>query len=93
MELGGFKELGFAGLIFIPFFFLLKWVLQEISKILVRECEERAKWLSLVQGFQQGLTEHTEQSNSAHSQMNKEHQQMIECLGRINGYTDEKHSK
>jgi hypothetical protein len=89
MDLGGLKELGFAGLIFIPFFFLLKWVLEETSRILARECEERAKWLLIVQGFQQSITAHTEQANSAHEKMNAEHQQMIECLGRINGYKKE----
>jgi len=79
-------EYGLGLGIFIVFFFLLKWVLEEVKKILERDASERAKWLEIIQGFQKCITEHTEKAEFFHKQSQKEHEQMIEVLGRINGY-------
>lgn len=98
----GWKELGMTAIVFIPFMFLLKWVLQEVSAILKRECEERVAWQNIISNFQISQTQLGEQHRAfmeqvseahrfqreEHKAMADEHQQMIETLGRINGYKD-----
>lgn len=88
------KELGIAGLIFVPFFFLLRWLLQEVKLILERETAERNLWAAIIRGFQDNISEHTLQAKvfhesviEAHRFQREEHKEMIITLGRINGYT------
>lgn len=102
MEWNWVKDLGTAGLIFIPFFFLLRWLLQEVKLILEREVAERNQWAGIIRGFQDSINEHTLQSKTfhdsvaeAHRQQRLEHEKMIANLGeqgqvlkRINGYKD-----
>jgi hypothetical protein len=93
-ELGWMKDLGVAGLIFVPFFFLLRWLLQEVKLILERESIERKDWQVIIRGFQDCLNSHTAQAQAfhesvaeAHRFQREEHKEMIATLGRINGYT------
>jgi hypothetical protein len=93
MDLSWIEKLGMTGLIFVPFFFLLKWVLAEVSKILIREHEERKAWSDIIKGFQECINEHTasaktfhDQVSEAHKFQREEHKEMIMALGRINGY-------
>lgn len=80
------ERFGVSAILCIPFFFLLKWLVAEVSKILERDAQERAKWLEVIQGFQSSITAHNEQAQHYHTKTAEEHRQMIECLGRINGY-------
>lgn len=90
------KELGTVGIVAIPLFFLIKWIAEEFKALLVREYEERQKWLCVIQGFQKAIDEHSEQARTFHRTVEEanryqrdEHKQMIETLGRINGYKHE----
>ena len=96
------KDLGVAGLIFIPFLFLLRWVLAEMKLILEREFTERNQWAGIIRGFQDSINEHTAQAKifsegvvEAHRFQRAEHEKMIDnldeqgkVLARINGYKD-----
>jgi len=79
--------------VFIAFFFLLKWVLQQSSDQLKIMSEERKAWREMQYEFAERLRElqtnnmlfHSE-VKEAHKFQREEHQEMITCLGRINGY-------
>lgn len=82
---------------FAAFFFLLKWVLKASEKMLERMHEQEMKSWQVMEGYQKALNEHTSQAKEfhnavqeAHKYQREEHKQMIETLGRINGYKDSK---
>lgn len=85
MDNFGFKELGVMAVVFVPFMFLLKWVLQEVSAILKRECEERKAWQEIINAFAVGqaqlMQEHRdfrEQVGEAHKFQREEHKEMVQ---------------
>jgi len=89
------KEFGLPGLIMFAvitlLFFVIKWTLSTTKEIMSQAAKERESWI-------RALAEHTEQAKSfhaevkeAHSYQREEHKEMIRCLGRINGWTDDKH--
>ena len=91
-----------AMLVFTAFFFLLKWVLKVSSDQLIAMAEERKSWLEAQRSFNEQLHCLQEQSkmnmiasqafyetvNEAHKFQREEHREMIQILGRINGYKD-----
>jgi hypothetical protein len=87
------KELGLGfGMsvaILVMFAFVLKWLLDTTK-------EERIAWRSLIESHEKALEDHSAQArefhvavNEAHRYQREEHKQMIEALGRINGYKKE----
>ena len=87
-------------MVFVAFFFLLKWVLQVSSEQLKTMHEERKAWTEIQKGFNsqmQGIQEQIKSNMAsnrsfhesvveAHKHQREEHREMITCLGRINGY-------
>ena len=98
------SELGLGAalsiMVFVAFFFLLKWVLGVSSDQLRYMAEERKTWAKSQEGFlvqMQGLQEQIRTNmatnraffdtvQEAHKCQRAEHDEMIKCLGRINGY-------
>ena len=92
-------QFGFAGLIFIAFMFLLKWVLKTQEKILTDAKEERASWQTVMNNFQKNIettsvqaSEFHKQVTEAHSYQREEHNKILEGLNNvcngIKGHTD-----
>ena len=87
-------------MIFIAFFFLLKWVLGVSGEQLKMMALERQSWVQIQHGFNEQLKGLQEQIRmnmatnrsfhesviEAHKYQREEHKEMITCLGRINGY-------
>ena len=78
---------------FAAFFFLLKWVLKASEKMLERMHEQELRAWATMEGYQKALQEHTAQAKEFHNTVQEayrfqreEHKQMIDTLGRINGY-------
>jgi len=66
-------EYGLAGGIFVLLFFVLKWILEEVKKILERESRERTEWAEIIRGFQNALSEHTANAQSFHEEVKEAH--------------------
>lgn len=92
MDVNLWKEFGLNGLIMFAvvalLFFVIKWTLATTKEIMAQAAEERKSWIN-------AISEHTQQAKSfhdevkdAHNFQRQEHQEMIKCLGRINGYKD-----
>jgi uncharacterized coiled-coil DUF342 family protein len=81
-----YKDIGIVAVVAIPLFFLIKWIAEEFKAQLIREHAERLRWADIIQKFQECITQHTEKADAFHKQVNEQHTQMIEALGRINGY-------
>ena len=87
-------------MVFIAFFFLLKWVLGVSSEQLKSMAEERKAWIKIQEAqvqaqhdVQTQIATNTTTSAAfyqsvleAHKCQREEHNEMIKCLGRINGY-------
>lgn len=85
---------------FIAFFFLLKWVLKISGEQLAAMQEERKAWNRIQEGFNDQMRGIQDQMKTniltnkafydsvteAHKFQREEHKEMIQCLGRINGY-------
>lgn len=91
------SELGLGAalsvMVFVSFFFLLKWVLKTSGEQLKSMNEERASWAVVMKGLQDQRREDAmtnraffEAVQEAHRFQREEHQEMIKSLGRINGY-------
>jgi hypothetical protein len=81
-----YKDIGIVAVVAIPLFFLIKWIAEEFKAQLIREHAERLRWAEIIQKFQECITQHTEKAEAFHQQVNQQHEQMIEVLGRINGF-------
>lgn len=81
------EKFGTAGLTGVLFFFILKWVLEQFKTELTENRKERKEYLEALAGMKQELAEHNKRANDFHTNVQKEHQEMIKTLGRINGYT------
>jgi len=87
-------QLGFGGVVFVAFMFLLKWVLKTQEKILDNSKQERDTSQSVVQGFLKTLEQMNIQFNESHKQVTEahnyqrsEHEKMIESLNNVCMYT------
>lgn len=92
-----FQEFGLIGLIVGTLFFLLwrmlTWVMAFIKDITLHHNEERAKWQSAydkqndtLDKISDAIGRHDERADERGHYVREEHKQMIEVLGRINGY-------
>ena len=66
-------QLGFGGVIFVAFMFLLKWVLKTQDKVLDNSKEERVTNQLVVQGFLKQLEQMNIQSSESHKQTTEAH--------------------
>jgi C4-dicarboxylate-specific signal transduction histidine kinase len=93
------SELGLGAalalMMFIAFFFLLKWVLKASSEQLQIMAEERKAWREMqgefsdrIRDLQEGSRAFHTEVRDAHKFQRDEHREMISCLGRINGYKE-----
>lgn len=76
MELNLWKivaEYGLATGIFVLLFFIIKWILEEVKKILEREASERMEWAEIIRGFQVSLSEHTTSARAFHEEVKEAH--------------------
>lgn len=98
------SELGLGAalsvMVFVAFFFLLKWVLKVSSDQLASMKEERETWNNIQSGFNEemrGIQDQIQTNiltskaffdtvSEAHKFQREEHKEMITSLGRINGY-------
>jgi hypothetical protein len=93
------REFG-IGVISVAAIIYLLWTFAKSSlaqqKIMTENAvAERKAWQEVIGGITKGLDEHTAQSRSFHESVNEahrhsreEHKEMIQILGRINGYKD-----
>lgn len=86
-------QFGLAGVIFGGFLFVLRWVFEINSKLLADMAEERKMQIQVRQAFAENIKEISQISKDfhnevrdAHKYQRDEHKEMIEILGRINGY-------
>ena len=93
-------EYGLAGVVIgILFYIIIKiliWVMAWMDKQSLQHFEERKSWLEIMNGIKSSMDLHNQssiearrQSAEAHDYQRQEHKEMIEVLGRINGYKDE----
>ncbi len=68
------------------FFFILKWVLEQFKKELEENRKERAEYLTALAGIKQELNDHNIRAKEFQACVQREHNEMIVSLGRINGY-------
>jgi len=83
------ERFGVAGLIAIPFFLILKWVLEQFKLELVESRKERKDYLESLAKLTQCAEEHNARAKEFQANVQKEHREMITSLGRINGYKEE----
>lgn len=90
-SLGIFKEFGLLGIVIGSVIFLLflviKWTLSTTKEIMKQAAEERKAWIDAVNRVTSSIERHDEKADDRAKYVREEHRQMIECLGRINGYT------
>jgi uncharacterized coiled-coil DUF342 family protein len=86
MDLELLERFGIAGLIGIFFFLVLKWVLEQFKTELIENRKERKEYLDALSGIKQELSDHNIRAREFQYCVQKEHNQMIQSLGRINGY-------
>jgi hypothetical protein len=84
------KEFGLLGivitLISAGFWLLLKWTLQQFKVELDENRKERKEYLLILSGMKQEMVEHNLRAKEFQCNVQKEHNEMIVTLGRINGY-------
>ncbi len=99
MDFGGFKEFGLVGLVVGVMFFILwrmiVWVMAFVKEITVQQIKEREVWSGIIARHNDSLTKinqsierHDEKAEERGKYVREEHKQMIEVLGRINGYKE-----
>ena len=83
-------QFGFAGLIFVAFMFLLKWVLRTQETVLADAKEERASWQTIMSNYQRSLeatsiqaAEFHKQVTEAHGYQREEHGKVLEGLSKL----------
>lgn len=92
-----FSEYGLIGIIVGTLFFILwrmlVWVMAFVKDITKQQIEERAGWLctisrqnDLLNKISNSVEEHDKRADERGRFVREEHKQMIETLGRINGY-------
>jgi len=83
-------QVGFGGIIFAAFMFLLKWVLKTQEKILDNSKEERDASQSVIQGYLKALeqmnvqvSDNHKQVTEAHGYQRAEHEKMLQGLDNV----------
>jgi hypothetical protein len=91
------KEYGFIGLVIGIVFFILwrmiVWVMEFVKIQHEQHVEERKGWQSLLTSLNanilhvsQSMDEHDKRADERGKYIREEHKEMIQVLGRINGY-------
>lgn len=94
-----FSEFGLIGVVIGTLFFILwrmlVWVMAFVKDIQRQHSEERNLWNctiarhnELIQKISASLDDHDRRADERGRYVREEHKQMIECLGRINGYKE-----
>ena len=85
-----FKEFGLLGLVVgsvvILLFFVVKWAFGTAKDIMKQASEERKAWNEAINKVTDSIDRHDEKADERSKYVREEHRQMIEVLGRINGY-------
>lgn len=85
-----FKEFGLIGVLSIAIvgalFLLLKWVLEQFKDELKANRQERKEYLEVLNKIKEDIKEHSDRAKENQISTQREHNEMITCLGRINGY-------
>ena len=88
-----FTEYGLLGLVVGAMIFLLYkiviWTLGVHKELLGQMAAERASWQNAVNEVTNSIKKHDEKADERGRYVREEHKQMIEALGRINGFTHE----
>ncbi len=88
-----FSEFGLIGLVVGTLFFivwrLLVWVMKWVDKREESYNKERENWLVTLNKISNNMDRHDERAEERGRYVREEHKQMIEVLGRINGYRKE----
>jgi hypothetical protein len=98
MDWARFDEYGLIGVIVGVLFFIqyriISYTMTYINKITEQQAKEREAWQAIISSSINTLQLHNQQSIEAHNNLKEaanyqrqEHKEMIESLGRINGYT------
>ncbi len=93
------EQWGIAGVVIGVLFFILwrmlVWVMSFVKDIVKQHSEERSQWLcalgkhgDLLNKISDNINRHDERADERGRYVREEHKQMIEVLGRINGYKD-----
>jgi len=86
-----FKDFGLVGLLAIAvvaaLFLLLKWILESFKDELKANRQERKEYLEILAKMKEDIQEHSDRAKENQLSTQREHNEMITCLGRINGYT------
>jgi len=91
--LSQFVQFGMAGVIFFGFLCVLKWVF-DINRALLQDmAEERKLNQEVLQKFAENINQNSlsikefrNEVRDGHKYQRDEHKEMIDILGRINGY-------
>jgi len=91
------KEYGLIGIVVGVTFFMLwrmiVWVMAFIKDMTKQHAIERISWQNtinatneLISGLANSMEQHDKQASERGHYIREEHKEMIQCLGRINGY-------
>ncbi len=84
---------GLEGLIMLAvitlLFIVIKWTLATTKEILEQAAKEREAWHKAIAEITARIERHDEKAEERGRYSREEHKQMIEVLGRINGYRHE----
>ncbi len=93
MDWNMFKEFGAVGAITFLLFLVIKWTLTTTKDILKQAADERKIWqehnassIKAIEKITASIDRHDEKAEERGKYVREEHRQMIETLGRINGY-------
>jgi len=92
-----FETYGLAGLVIGVLFFIvwrmLIWVMAFVKEMMRQQTEERTGWLCRLEKLgdntekiARSIDEHDKRADERGRYVREEHKQMIETLGRINGF-------
>jgi len=80
------EKFGVSIIIAMFFFLILKWVLEQFKQELIENRKERKEYLQALGEIKIEMQDHNSRAKEFHSNVQAEHKEMIETLGRINGY-------
>jgi len=84
------KEFGLLGIVVLSvvslFYINHRFVLAQFREELMNNRAERKEYLEILSGIKNEMQEHNVRAREFQGNVQAEHRQMIECLGRINGY-------
>ena len=83
------EKFGASIIIALFFFLILKWVLEQFKEELKENRKERKEYLQTLAEIRTEMSDHNARAKEFHCSVQAEHKQMIETLGRINGYKHE----